>query len=205
MTSAMNTLMKDDSQTRESYHHGNLPETLIHTAAELLAEKGVEGFSMREVARRAGVAVAAPAHHFDNAKGLLTAIATCAFEKLTAEQTKAMEAAGSPADSVVALVRTYVDMSSRFPGYAAVLFRWDLVDHSNPSYARASTASFDLLCEAVTAAMPDETPDSEVRHAAKSIWAMSHGFVTLSLTNDEEAQARIAYGAKALLSGATGH
>ena len=46
---------------------------------------------MREVARRAGVAVAAPAHHFDNAKGLLTAIATCAFEKLTAEQMKAME------------------------------------------------------------------------------------------------------------------
>jgi len=68
--------MKDDSQPRENYHHGNLPEALISKGAELLAEKGPEKFSMREVARRAGVAVAAPAHHFGNAKGLLTAIAT---------------------------------------------------------------------------------------------------------------------------------
>ena len=93
--------MRDDAQTRESYHHGDLPQTLIRKAAELLEEKGVEKFSMREVARRAGVAVAAPAHHFGNAKGLLTAIATCAFERLTTEQIKAclLYTSPSPRDS----------------------------------------------------------------------------------------------------------
>ena len=45
--------MTSAAQTRETYHHGNLPQTLIHEAAGLLAEKGAEGFSMREVARRA--------------------------------------------------------------------------------------------------------------------------------------------------------
>ena len=70
---------------RETYHHGNLPETLVLEAAELLAERGADGFSMREVARRAGVAVAAPSHHFGNAKGLITAVAILGFETLTKE------------------------------------------------------------------------------------------------------------------------
>lgn len=193
--------MKDDIQTRDSYHHGNLPQTLIETAAKLLAEKGVDGFSMREVARRAGVAVAAPAHHFGNAKGLLTAIATCGFERLTAEQLRTVDAVQSPTDKVVALVRTYIDMSNRYPGYAAVVFRWDLVDHEDQAYSEAATASFDLLLDVVSSATPAHTTDLQNRHAAKSIWAMAHGFVTLSLTGDEEAEARTAFCVQALLAG----
>lgn len=81
--------MTQSALNRETYHHGNLPETLISTAADALAEKGIDGFSMREVARRAGVAVAAPSQHFGNAKGLLTAVARCAFERPTKEQLKA--------------------------------------------------------------------------------------------------------------------
>lgn len=195
--------MKDDTETRDSYHHGNLPETLIRTAADLLAEKGAEGFSMREVARRASVAVAAPSHHFGNAKGLLTAVATCAFERLSAEQTKAMADAPAPADRVVALARTYVDMSVRYPGYAAILFRWDLVDHSVQAYSDAASASFDLLHGAVSAAVAPTTPEREIRHTAKSIWAMAHGFVTLSLTEDDEADDRISFAVRALLKGAS--
>lgn len=191
--------MKDDAQTRASYHHGDLPQTLIRKAAELLEEKGVEKFSMREVARRAGVAVAAPAHHFGNAKGLLTAIATCAFERLTAEQIKAMEAVEDPAKKVIALVHTYIDMSTRYPGYAAVLFRWDLVDHEDKAHADAATVSFDLLKDTVALAVPNETPDLQIRHIAKSIWAMAHGAVTLSLTGSEEDDDRITFGVRALL------
>lgn len=194
--------MKDDTQTRDSYHHGDLPQTLIRKAAELLEEKGAENFSMREVARRAGVAVAAPAHHFGNAKGLLTAIATCAFERLTAEQIKAAQAVDDPAEKVIALVHTYIDMSARYPGYAAVLFRWDLVDHEDTAHADAATKSFDLLKGTVAMAVPDETPDLQVRHITKSIWAMAHGFVTLSLTGSEEDDDRIAFGVKALLANA---
>lgn len=193
--------MKDEANTRESYHHGNLPETLIRTAAELLAEKSAEGFSMREVARRAGVAVAAPAHHFGNAKGLLTAIATTAFERLTAEQARSMGSVEDPADKVIALVHTYFEMSARFPGYAAVLFRWDLVDHDDKTYSEAAAASFDLLVKAVAAAVPYGTQEPQIQHAAKSIWAMAHGFVTLSLTDDDEANVRAAFAVRAILAG----
>ena len=90
-------------------------------------------------------------------------------------------------------------MSARYPGYAAVLFRWDLVDHADKAHSVAATDSFDLLKDTIALAVPDETPDLQIRHIAKSIWAMAHGFVTLSLTGSEEDDDRIAFGVRALL------
>ncbi|MFD0468381.1 hypothetical protein ACFQ0B_08775 [Nonomuraea thailandensis] len=45
---------------RDSYHHGDLRAALIDTAMELIAEQGVQGFSLAEASRRLGVAVSAP-------------------------------------------------------------------------------------------------------------------------------------------------
>ena len=55
---------KEAPAPRETYHHGDLRAALIDAAEALLAERGIEGFSLREVARRSGVSPAAPAHHF---------------------------------------------------------------------------------------------------------------------------------------------
>ena len=67
------------------YHHGALREALLEAAEALIGERGLDGFSLREAARRVGVSPAAPQHHFGDARGLLTAIATAGFDsaKLT--------------------------------------------------------------------------------------------------------------------------
>jgi AcrR family transcriptional regulator len=78
----------------ERYHHGDLPNALLAAAAEVITEKGVGGFTLREVARRAGVPHAAPAYHFGDSRGLLTSLAVQAFE-LFAEH---MDAAGRGID-----------------------------------------------------------------------------------------------------------
>ena len=72
--------LDDDKMTagkaaRSRYHHGDLRAALIEAGAAILAERGIEGFSLRECARRAAVSPAAPAHHFGDSRGLLTAIA----------------------------------------------------------------------------------------------------------------------------------
>lgn len=136
-----------------------------------------------------------------NPSATATPIATCAFDRLTEEQTATMATASDPAEKVEALIHTYIDMSTRYPGHAAVLFRWDLVDHHNPAYAKAARASFDLLVNAVAAAVPPGTPTDTTRHAAKCIWAMAHGFVTLSMTDGAEAEARITFAVQTLLAG----
>jgi len=60
------------SKRKSQYHHGDLKRSLLEAAEVELVAKGVEGFSLRGVAKQAGVSHAAPAHHFGDASGLLT-------------------------------------------------------------------------------------------------------------------------------------
>ncbi|MBL4557132.1 MAG: helix-turn-helix transcriptional regulator [Rhodobacteraceae bacterium] len=78
----------------QGYHHGDLRAALIDAAKALIAERGVDGFSLRAAARQAGVSAAAPAHHFGDARGLLTAVATGAFDAFTAALIAGADAGG---------------------------------------------------------------------------------------------------------------
>jgi AcrR family transcriptional regulator len=78
----------------QGYHHGDLRAALIDAAKALIAERGVDGFSLRAAARRAGVSAAAPAHHFGDVRGLLTAVATGAFDACTAALVAGADAGG---------------------------------------------------------------------------------------------------------------
>ncbi|MFY9511162.1 MAG: TetR family transcriptional regulator, partial [Rubrivivax sp.] len=65
------------------------------SSAAILREQGLEAFTLREAARRAGVSHAAPAHHFGDARGLLSACAAAGFERL-ADQMLQYAAAAAP-------------------------------------------------------------------------------------------------------------
>ena len=67
---------------RRNYHHGDLKSVILAQAAALVAERGADGISLRELARAAGVSHAAPAHHFTARRGLFSALATEGFTLL---------------------------------------------------------------------------------------------------------------------------
>ena len=48
----------------ERYHHGDLQQALLTAAETVLGRDGLQGLTLRAVAREAGVSHAAPAHHF---------------------------------------------------------------------------------------------------------------------------------------------
>src|SRR3546814_11895228 len=125
--------VKTVSPGERSYHHGALRPALIRAAVEVLAERGPDGFSLRETARRAGVSPAAPAHHFGDARGLLTAIATEAFrdfgDALAAADKGADRAARIRAQGV-AYFRFAPDDPARFH----LLWRKALLDKRAPGY-----------------------------------------------------------------------
>ena len=54
-----------------TYHHGDLPETLMALALEHIAESGTEKLSLRALAREAGVSATAPYRHFPSKQCLL--------------------------------------------------------------------------------------------------------------------------------------
>lgn len=122
---------------RSTYHHGDLRAALIQAADEIIAEGGIEAFSLRAAAQRAGVSPAAPAHHFGSAKGLLTEVALLAFERVG----RYIEEAGHSDDVVAdmrALSLAFVTFAVDHPGHFRLMFRNDLVNRSDPRYPEMS-------------------------------------------------------------------
>jgi len=169
--------------SRDGYHHGALREALIDASETLLAERGLEAFSLREVARRSGVSPAAPAHHFGDAAGLLTAVATLAFDGLTA----ALEAGNARGgDDPVARLREqgvgYVGFALRFPGRFGLMFRPDIA--KDQALETRALASFAVLESGVRDlyGVPAATPLAPVQwNALLSLWSVVHGFAHLAL------------------------
>ena len=193
--------MRNETISRDTYHHGNLPEALIDEGSKLLAEKGIDGFSMREVARRAGVAVAAPSHHFSNAKGLLTAIAAQGFGKLANHMESAATASSDSEERVVAMCQAYRAMGMNDPGYAAIMFRVELLDESDQRFRKQSLRAFDLFAEALKQAASPGVDAAQISFAARTLWATMHGLVALEMIKDREAEELIRFAVQTLLAG----
>jgi AcrR family transcriptional regulator len=169
------------SSIRSSYHHGTLRQALIDATESLLAERGLDGFSLREVARRSGVSPAAPAHHFGDAQGLLTAVATLAFDGLT-EALQAGNARGG--GDAVACMREqgvgYVDFALRFPGRFRLMF--GPCDQADEGLARSARAAFEVLENGVRGLFgvpPGQALEPGQTAALLSIWSVVHGFAHL--------------------------
>src|ERR1700730_15249350 len=72
---------RPESQERP-YHHGDLPRVIVKAALEILGETQSLDFSLRELARRAGVSHNAPYKHFADKRELLAAVSAAGFEQL---------------------------------------------------------------------------------------------------------------------------
>src|SRR5215210_1552970 len=106
--SACETAPMTASQPRP-YHHGDLRRALLDAAVEAIAADGPAAVSLRDLARRAGVSHAAPAHHFGDKAGLLTAVAAQGYQLLADTLTAARQRSGDFLEVGVAYVRFAVD------------------------------------------------------------------------------------------------
>ena len=125
-------------KSRSTYHHGDLKAALIQAADEIIAENGIETFSLRAAALRAGVSPAAPAHHFGSVRGLLTEVALLAFERLD----RYFEQVGKSDDAVAdvrALSLQYLTFALDHPGHFRLMFRQDLVNRDDPRFTAISS------------------------------------------------------------------
>lgn len=168
-----------------AYHHGDLPAALLTAVVSAVAEHGVSGVSLRDVARRAGVSHSAPAHHFGNKAGLLTAFATRGYELLAESVIKevAVSGAADEAGELAAIGRGYVRFALAHPAHFEVMFRLDALDRGNQSFTQASEAAYALLTATIercrVAGRLHGRPPEVV---AVSAWSLVHGFAALWLS-----------------------
>ena len=135
---------------RSTYHHGDLRAALIQAADQIIAESGIEQFSLRAAAKRADVTPGAPAHHFGSARGLLTEVAILAFERLSSY----LERAGhfdNAAEDMRAVTLAFVQFAHDFPGHYRLMLRKDLVDRTEPRYKLSADKHADRVKQAIAA------------------------------------------------------
>lgn len=167
--------MVADSEPRP-YHHGALRRALVDAALDEIAEIGPARLSLRQVARRAGVSHAAPAHHFGDKAGLFTAIAVDGFRLLRAEASKVASGPDGLVQSGIAYVRFAVE---RRP-YFEVMFRPDMYRSDDPQVREARDASLAVLFEAARRGA-GRGEEGDVTDLVVASWSAVHGFATLWL------------------------
>jgi AcrR family transcriptional regulator len=114
--------MKEMDSEARPYHHGDLRRALIDAALELVTEDQDWAFSLREVARRAGVSHNAPYNHFAQKGDLLGAVAAVGFEALHDRMRSAIAGVSHARAALIASGKAYVEVGIENPALYRLMF-----------------------------------------------------------------------------------
>ena len=153
----------------EKYHHGDLRTALLEQTLQLIREVGAEGFTLREVSRRAGVSHTAAYRHFRDKEDITAAIAQEGFDLLAAEMNRATD--------LVAAGRAYVAFAIRRPDHFRVMFATDLDAKRHPEARKSADAAFAGLLGLVREAFPH----GDTLTLARMAWSQVHGVASLAI------------------------
>lgn len=176
----------DDTHTdSKPYHHGDLRAALLTAAEAELTERGVEAFSLRSVAKRAGVSHAAPAHHFGDTGGLLTALAADGFRRFLGFQLRReASASADPVSQLAGAGLGYIDFAMAHPALFRLIFTSARINREDPGFQAAAQASYQHLLAITRTAGGN---DSDI----PAVWAGAHGLADLLMSGQLPALARM--------------
>ncbi|MFI5509045.1 TetR/AcrR family transcriptional regulator [Mycobacterium sp. NPDC051804] len=175
----------DEKAERAKYHHGDLKRALTDAALQLVQERGPKGFTLREVARRAGVSAAAPYRHFADKAQLLAAVAAQGFVQLHEALDGTVAANPDPSQQALAMGKAYVRWAVGHPDYYQVMFGSELDKTESPDVLAAGARAFDDLLDTIkrcqqTGLLPAGDPHT----TAGPIWSLLHGISMLTIGGD---------------------
>lgn len=190
------------STSEHPYHHGDLRAALIDAAMEMLEAE--ESYSMRAVARRAGVSQTAPYRHFADRDALDSAVAVEGFRDLRDELSQALADApelAAPTDLLTELGVAYVDFALRRPKLFRLMFGNEC-DEEDSERVQASQAMHAVLGDLLTRTFPQQASPE----LATALWGLAHGLAFLHLDGKyrpeppDEVAARVRSSVRALFA-----
>ena len=180
---------KPRTPSTDTYHHGDLRRALIQAALELAAEEQDWNFSLREVARRAGVSHNAPYNHFAHKRDLLDAAAAAGHDLLRSELTAAVAKIADPRAALSKMATAYVSFGLKNPALYHLMFN---VAPSGTNWHPEEILAAWLTARAVLENIlrrgarigifdPALTRKWELQTAALYMWAVVHGLTILAI------------------------
>ncbi len=182
--------------SERKYHHGDLRQALIDAGVAIVSEEQNWNFSLREVARRAGVSHNAPYNHFAEKRDLLDAVAAVGFETLRQDMSNAMEGTADAAVAMLAIARAYVAFAAGNPALYRLMFGPELAgpDGVRPELAETSGAGAKAILQSVVARGVKDGSfavgnDRELSSALAvlSAWSAVHGLSMLIIDGKTDA------------------
>lgn len=172
----------ESDEVARPYHHGQLREALILVSLQLAEEGGPEAISIREAARRAGVAANAAYRHFEDLNHLRGEVAARARAQLRDAMQAELDArprrrteAARAKEQLSAVGRGYIRFALQSPN----LFRSAWMECSVPDF---EPSAWSLLQEALQeCARAGLILQGEQEAAAAAAWSLVHGFAELAL------------------------
>lgn len=157
----------------------NLKEACLQAAREVIAERGVEGLSMRDVARKLAISHQAPYRHFPSRDHLLAEIMRRCFEDFSRFLDEASKA--QPADELGAMGHAYMAYADSKPLEYRLMFGtpWPKpADH--PELVNYAVHAFDLLRQNLMTRHAGHT-DAKKRSELEAlfIWSSLHGLASI--------------------------
>jgi AcrR family transcriptional regulator len=176
------------STASDTYHHGDLRRALIDAATALMNQGQNWTFSIREVARRAGVSHNAPYNHFADKRELLTAVAVEGFDTLRSRMISAIAQLDDAVAELKTIQMVYVKFGVDNPAHYRLMFSGVLSDDKGvrpPALVDAGLQTKAVLESVIRrgarsgALTPTLMRNEELQGAVLASWAAVHGLTML--------------------------
>ncbi len=161
-----------------------LTERLVDATLQLLREEVPTDLTVRRIATAAGTTTMALYTGFGSRDGLLDVVYARGFEQL-GEQMAPAAMVADPAQAVVELLGEYRAFALSNPGLYGLLFE-RVLPGFDPSPEVRSTAldtTFGLLAAQTERLLGGDAPEQGSRRLAYTLWAITHGLVSLELSH----------------------
>jgi len=173
MEAAINQTNRFQKQFR--YHHGNLRETLVEAALDILANEGIEALSLRSIARKSDVSQAAPYSHFKSKKDLISTVAEAGFQKLALKMADDASGAYDVNNRINKLVLSYINFAKENKPLFKLMFSNDVADiKDNATLNITSSKTYSLISAALL-----NGEEKDVSFLAVALWSFCHGLTNL--------------------------
>lgn len=167
---------------QKPYHHGNLRAALVEAAVALVGELGPKGFTLREVARRAGVSHNAPYRHFASRDELLQAVAEEGFQRLKETMEMAVHRGPTAQDRLQLAGCGYVEFALRWPNHFAVMFDLPREVPEDGGKGPTGLGAFGVLMGCIEDAQAAKSlPAGDPLPLALTAWSLVHGIAKLAV------------------------
>ena len=170
-------------KTKNTYHHGNLAESLLDAVDELATKFGLESVTLRACAKIVGVSPSSAFRHYSDKRSLLTAFATKALHQLSdAMETAKDHAVQEKGDAFLAVGLAYIEFALLKPAFFRAMWRQETIYTNDEGYINATRQLAQHLQGGFVDTIEDDDPNSFSPHELLA-WSSVHGLANLLVDN----------------------